>query len=39
MIYTEIDFYGFRDAFRRRGREENFPNTLQNLFDYVNELS
>ena len=39
MIYSSVDFVDFKNAFRRHGRMDNFPNTLEALFDYLDELS
>lgn len=34
---TTVDFYDFREAFRRYDRTGNFPNSLRALFDYLEE--
>jgi hypothetical protein len=34
---TTVDFYDFREAFRRYDRVSNFPNSLKSLFDYLEE--
>ena len=39
MIYSNIDFVDFENAFRRYGRMDNFPNTLPYLFEYLDDLS
>lgn len=35
---TTVDFYDFREAFRNYNRLNNFPNSLGELFDYLEEL-
>lgn len=34
---TTVDFYDFREAFRRHDRMSNFPNSLKALFDYLEQ--
>lgn len=34
---TTVDFYDFREAFRRFDRMNNFPNSLEALFDYLEQ--
>lgn len=34
---TTVDFYDFREAFRRYDRMSNFPNSLKALFDYLEQ--
>ena len=34
---TTVDFYDFREAFRRYDRINNFPNSLKALFDYLEQ--
>ena len=38
-MYQSVNFYEFRDAFKRMGRNENFSHEgLGVLFDYLEEL-
>lgn len=34
---TTVDFYDFREAFRRHDRMNNFPNSLKALFDFLEQ--
>ena len=34
---TTVDFYDFREAFRRFDRMNNFPNSLKALFNYLEQ--
>jgi len=37
-MYITLSFYDFQNAFERCGRAEQFPNTLLELFNYLEQL-
>lgn len=39
MIYKKVTFEDFEKVFKDYDRANNFPNTLRNLFDYLDDLS